>query len=146
MKKIFAYGLLQYPELLQALIGKALPIAPASLPGYRRRSLHHPEISSVAMAVKEVGQCIEGVVIANVDRQSLAILDAFEMLDQGWYSRRSVTVQMDDGTEQQAELYCVGPLAHDNIGGDWPEEQFCQAHYQHYIDRIIPDFLQSLTA
>ncbi|CAH0990077.1 hypothetical protein SIN8267_00160 [Sinobacterium norvegicum] len=146
MKKIFAYGLLQYPDLLNALIGKALPIASASLLDYRRRSIDHPAVSTIAMAVEEPGHRIEGVVISQVDAQSLAILDAFEMLDEGWYSRRSVTVQMDDGTEQQAELYCVGALAAGNIGGDWPEEQFYQANYQHYIEHIIPDFLQTLAS
>ncbi|MDR7416513.1 MAG: gamma-glutamylcyclotransferase family protein [Armatimonadota bacterium] len=106
--RLFVYGTLRDPELVRQLTGRTFPTEPASLPGWRllppgRSRSGYPEI------VPDLGGCVSGLVLHDVDPVSLRRLDAYE---EG-YVRRRVRVRTERGQEE-AEVYVPSYV----LGGD----------------------------
>lgn len=102
MKSLFAYGSLQLPEVLLAVIGHTLAGVPARLEGYRccvLRGRSYPGVRPVA------GAACPGILYRRIPPDSWVFLDAFE---DDFYRRISLPVLPDDGPEEVAEVYVVG--------------------------------------
>jgi gamma-glutamylcyclotransferase (GGCT)/AIG2-like uncharacterized protein YtfP len=102
MKSLFAYGSLQLPEVLQAVLGRTLTGVPAQLEDYRccrLRGRSFPGVRPVAGAV------CSGVLYRRVPADSWPFLDAFE---DDFYRRLSLPVRVEGGGRETAEVYVVG--------------------------------------
>lgn len=99
--RLFCYGTLQLPAVLQAVIGRTLDGRTAWLPGYsacRVRGAGYPGLRPAGGSVTP-GRLYEGLT-----PRELAVLDRFEG---ALYSRRPVTVRSDRGRWQSAWCYLV---------------------------------------
>ena len=100
---LFVYGSLQLPSVMAAVTGRRFPAVPALLSDHARYSLlgrRYPGLRP------HRGQATDGVLYRNVDRLSLARLDAFE---DDFYRRVSVTVIVGRDRAVPAEVYLVAP-------------------------------------
>ena len=138
---LFTYGVLMHPELLRALTGHRFAGEPAALEGFRRHGLVMEGRPRVPAIVRKAGAAVEGVLVHNVDEESLRILDAFEEVDSGLYSREPVHVLGGDGRRWAACAYVAGPRAVGALEGSWDPEEFLERYFEEYQTRIIPRFL-----
>ncbi|ROS00101.1 gamma-glutamyl AIG2-like cyclotransferase [Sinobacterium caligoides] len=142
---VFAYGLLKYPDMLTTLLGERIQLCQATLPDYSRRTIKEAEVPAVAVVIPKTGETVEGSLLLDVDERGIKVLDAFEMLEQGWYRRDTVQVQVADAEEVvEAQVYLAGPAITAYSNGDWDESAFIEKHYQAYIETIIPAFLDEI--
>jgi gamma-glutamylcyclotransferase (GGCT)/AIG2-like uncharacterized protein YtfP len=132
MKSLFAYGSLQFPEVIYAVIGRSPNGVPARLPGYRRgrlRGRSFPGVTAEANAV------CPGVLYRSLTRQEWVLLDAFE---DDFYQRLSLPVFAGDDREEFAEVYVVedsfkGLL----LTGDWDPEGFRQHDLKRFLQMLV---------
>ena len=82
---LFTYGVLMYPEIFRALTGRELSSEPATLEGYGRHALTKGGYPKVPAIVPAEEATVEGVLIRDVDEQTLAVLDEFEEVARGLY-------------------------------------------------------------
>ena len=97
---LFAYGTLVLPDVLEALLGRALPAQPAQLAGYARYRVRGEVFPALAA---EAGADTSGVLYTGVDQREWALLDRFEG---ELYVRRAVRVETPAGA-RDAWTYLV---------------------------------------
>jgi gamma-glutamylcyclotransferase (GGCT)/AIG2-like uncharacterized protein YtfP len=126
-EEVFAYGTLLVPEVMEALLGRTVPSAPARLAGfacYRVRGAVFPA------ALESSGREIRGRLYRGLDPPTLALLDRFEG---DLYQRRRLTVELGGG-ESAAWVYL---LAADRSGlltdEPWSLAEFVQLHLLAYL-------------
>jgi gamma-glutamylcyclotransferase (GGCT)/AIG2-like uncharacterized protein YtfP len=102
MQSLFAYGSLQLPEVLLAVIGRSLEGVPARLAGYRCCALCGRSFPGVR---PEAGADCPGTLYRDVPDSCWPVLDAFE---DDFYRRLSLPVQVAGGRRENAEVYVVG--------------------------------------
>lgn len=140
-RDLFVYGLLMFPELLRGLTGQRFAMREAVLPEHVRLTLRHPGWPPVGAAISASGEQVDGVLLQDVDGDSLALLDCFEDLRAGLYVRRRRTVIVADG-ESTAEVYLCGDQVRGHLAGTWDAGAFASAYYDHYRNVVIPEFLR----
>ena len=138
---MFAYGILMYPDLLRALTGRCFVTEPAVLPDFQRYSLVKNGWPKIAVIVPEPGASVSGVLLRDMDARSAGLLDDFEEIDIGLYTRCKVTVEIENDRACPADSYVAGPETVGFLGEIWDPVEFCERHYHQYRDRIIPQFL-----
>jgi gamma-glutamylcyclotransferase (GGCT)/AIG2-like uncharacterized protein YtfP len=99
---LFAYGTLQFDEVLQRVVGRTFERIGGVAQGYANRRVQGALYPGMIAATGEV---TSGVVLLDVDAESLATLDDFE--DTGFYTRQTVPVACADGQERLCEAYLV---------------------------------------
>ncbi|MBN2162962.1 MAG: gamma-glutamylcyclotransferase [Pontiellaceae bacterium] len=116
--KLFAYGTLMWPEVLEAVIGHRLSGAPDALLGYCRlrvRGEHYPVV------VPEEGGRVEGILYDNLSESDFRHLDHFEGEE---YERKILKVG-----ETEAAVYVLSDrwrhIAEDSA---WHPEQMLPQH------------------
>ena len=142
---IFVYGLLLFPEVVTALTGKSFVMVDATLRDYRRYGLtNSPLDAPVPVLISEAGRSQQGKLLLNVDAGSVAILDAFEEIDDGHYVKQQVRVE-SAGQWYSAFCYAAGPALRPYASGDWQPERVSAAQKAHLVTSVIPALLQTLT-
>jgi gamma-glutamylcyclotransferase (GGCT)/AIG2-like uncharacterized protein YtfP len=125
--RVFAYGTLLVPRVVEALLGREPPGRPASLQGFARgvvRGRSYP-----AMAARP-GARTEGRVYEGITRRELGLLDRFEGER---YLRRRVRVELDHGEMLPALTYVLRPRElHALIRRPWDVERFANRHLSVY--------------
>ena len=99
---LFFYGTLKAEQVRQAVLGThhaTLRIAPATLTGYEVRQVAGALYPMIV--VSDHANIVSGLIIYDVDSESLALLDRFEGVH---YQRAQVGV-MTENSEEQAEIY-----------------------------------------
>ena len=92
---IFVYGLLTFPEIVNAITGHHFKMVPAVLPGYRRFGLSKSPLDTpVPVLLEDTGYRQTGQLLLDVDAASVAKLDFFEDLDSGHYVKTRVRVEV----------------------------------------------------
>ncbi|WP_280243532.1 gamma-glutamylcyclotransferase family protein [Nocardia abscessus] len=119
---LFAYGTLQIPEVLSALLGRVPDSAPSKLTGWRAAPL--PERLYPGL-VQSDGNVAQGRTITGVTPEEWLLLDRFE---DDVYELLRVT--LDDGRD--AWIY-AWPGA--TMSGDWLLDEFVSAHLDAYVTR-----------
>jgi hypothetical protein len=143
---IFVYGLLMFPEIVEALTGTKYQTLDALLNDHQRRGLSQSPLSAPVPVLTEApGRVQQGKLLLNVSREAIAILDFFEELDSGHYVKKAVRVQAD-GQWYSAFCYAIGPTLTPYIAGDWQPELVSDAQKAHFIQQVIPQMLQALHA
>lgn len=130
MRKLFAYGTLQLPEVMRAVTGRDFPARPARLPGYARRRLRGRSFPGICPAP---GASADGLLFDGIDAQTLARLDAFE---DDFYRRETLPVFTPDGAAWAAEVYviraeCLGLL----LPEEWSLDEFRRSQLQGFLLR-----------
>ena len=100
--RIFAYGTLILPEVIEALLGRVPAGQPAVLDGFQRRRLRG---RSYPGAAPRAGATTAGYLYDGIDGEELRLLDRFEG---PLYERRPVRVRGRAGT-LPAEAWIVTP-------------------------------------
>ncbi len=126
---LFAYGTLQVPGVMSALIGRVPRCCPARLAGYARykvRSRSYPGI------VRHLNSSVDGLVYFDLTYDELAILDAFE---DDLYVREVVYVDIREGCSTSARAYTVvGENARLlDVTAPWSLDEFIRDHRAGYI-------------
>ncbi len=101
MNRLFCYGTLQVPEVIQAVTGRTYQGKAATLHGYaiyRVKNVEYPGI------IRSTDSEIEGVVYDNVSDKDLEVLDLFEG---DLYRRPWLDVVLADGTNCRAWCYVI---------------------------------------
>lgn len=101
---VFVYGTLLVPKIWNAVTHcPDLDSHPAGLKGYanyRVRGADYPGI----VEVPEPDAIVSGRIFLDVPGDALRRLDAYE---DSFYERRTLSVQLPDGRELEADAYCV---------------------------------------
>ncbi len=140
--RLFTYGVLTHPKLLESLTGRAFVTTLAHLPNYQRYTLKQEGWPPIPAIVPESGASVSGILVHDFDEVLSELLDDFEDVDLGLYVKESVLVIDAQGNEHHASAYVAGPVGVDSLDGPWDAEEFIAQHYEDYLNRIIPEFLQ----
>ncbi|MGW4251772.1 gamma-glutamylcyclotransferase family protein [Streptomyces californicus] len=120
---LFAYGTLQFNDVLEALIGRVPQKVSASAPGWRAAALGGRVYPGLVAAP---GSVAPGVLFTDLSRREWTILDAFE---DDRYDLREVT--LTSGERGLAYVWPDGEV----LEGDWDAEQFRARHLGEYAAR-----------
>jgi len=99
---IFTYGTLMFPEVWQAVVGRACETVAGMAIGfavYRVAGAGFPGIVEAGG-----GDTVRGVVHLDVDTASVICLDRFE---DDFYVRQTLSIACEDGQQRAAEAYVV---------------------------------------
>jgi gamma-glutamylcyclotransferase (GGCT)/AIG2-like uncharacterized protein YtfP len=119
MASLFAYGTLQFPNIMRKVTGRVFAGQAARLEHYRRHCLQGQDFPGIAPLQ---GGVVEGLLFAAVDGESLAKLDAYEG---DFYRRESLQVIDAQGVAQSAEVYVTLEKFHYLLSEeDWRLEAF----------------------
>ncbi len=103
MAHLFVYGTLTDKPRLYKIAGKSFPTSPACLKDFKKLASRfgYPYI------IPEKGSVVEGLLIRNIDEQSLERIDRYE--DEGrLYYRKEIQV-VSAGEEIRCETYVGNP-------------------------------------
>ena len=126
---IFAYGTLMIPEVMYAVTTREFRFKNAMLRGYVRFTVKgesYPGIIPVTDATTE------GIIYFNVDKLSLARLDAFEG---DLYQRTPVRVETEKDEILNAETYVIKPEYRGYLSSkEWNVKEFNQKHLGAFLE------------
>lgn len=138
---LFAYGVLSFPEVVQAVTGRDPTFEPAVLPGYRRRGLLHPDGAVYAAVKPQAGAEVPGQLIRHLHLADLELFDRVEEVDSGYYARRHVRVRAA-GQWHDAYAYVAGAEHAHRLSGDWTPAEFGPQRIRDFIAHILPTLLR----
>jgi gamma-glutamylcyclotransferase (GGCT)/AIG2-like uncharacterized protein YtfP len=118
---LFAYGTLQFPDVLRALIGRMPEHTPTAADGWRIAALPGRDYPGLVPGATQA----DGLLITGLTAAEWRILDAFE---DDWYELRELSL-IGGGT---AWCYTCPPgyqVAEEN----WTASDFAQAHLEVFV-------------
>jgi gamma-glutamylcyclotransferase (GGCT)/AIG2-like uncharacterized protein YtfP len=119
MINFFAYGTLQLPEVMLAVVGRSFNSQAARLDDFARYRLRGKSFPGIR---PELGSKVDGLVYCAIDNETLESLDAFE---DAFYHRESVTIITADGIAWAAETYVMSKESHGMLlPEEWCLEEF----------------------
>ena len=129
---LFAYGTLQFPDIIAAVIGRPLTGAPAVLEGYARFGIHNEPFPGI---IPSEPHRVEGVVYTDVTRAERRRVDIFEGEP---YHRETVTVRLpEDGTRIEAITYVIRPRWRTLLSpSGWDPDEFARHWHDTYVERV----------
>jgi gamma-glutamylcyclotransferase (GGCT)/AIG2-like uncharacterized protein YtfP len=128
-RRVFAYGTLEFPELIEAVTGRRFPREAAVLEGFARSMLRGAAHPGIAPAP---GARTPGTLYSGVDPASLAALDRFEG---ELYELREVEVSTIEGERRSALAWVVrADRRHLLTGEPWDRERFVARHLREWLD------------
>lgn len=128
--RLFAYGTLQVPEVLQAVIGGQRRGEPALLNGFRRFCVPGKPYPAI---VADVSSAVPGLLYEGLSAADLELLDYYEG---ELYERRELPVKVQS-SELVAKCYVLGE-AHATLIVDaaWDLREFEREHLASYLQRL----------
>ncbi len=132
MNRLFCYGTLQVPEVIQAVTGRTYQGKAATLHGYaiyRVKNVEYPGI------IRSADSEIEGIVYENVSENDLKVLDLFES---DLYRRQLLGVVLPDGKTCKAWCYVI-PDKNKNILTDdvWRLKDFLDDGLENFMKGYV---------
>ncbi|MGH7289542.1 MAG: gamma-glutamylcyclotransferase family protein [Myxococcota bacterium] len=126
--RLFAYGTLRVPEVLEIVAGRRFGAEPARLEGFRCSALVGVVYPAVLPAP---GATTGGVVYAGLDAAAVARIDRFEG---DLYERRALSVALASGAHCEALVYVLRP-EHFVLATDagWDLQAFRGRHLRDYL-------------
>jgi len=128
--RVFAYGTLEIPALVEAVTGRTFPSEPAVLEGFARsmvRGTVHPGIAPAR------GARTSGTLYSEVDADSLAALDRFEG---DLYERCEVAVTAASGPLAAYAWVLRADQRHRLTAEPWDRERFEESHLRGWLERV----------
>lgn len=143
---IFVYGLLMFPDIVQAITGRQYQMLDAVLADHQRKGLTRQLLSApVPVLVEAPGHAQQGKLLLNVGAPEIRALDLFEDLDSGHYVKKTVRVEAA-GQWYSAFCYAAGPALLPYASGQWQPEWVSDEQKAQVISVVIPQMLQVLAA
>ncbi len=142
---LFAYGVLMYPELLEALLGQPVEMLEASAPNHQRYTVRKAGYPPFPALVPEAGIQVAGVLVVGLNQAAVSRLDDFEEVDTGLYRRQPIEVMGPAKRLRRAQAYLAGPGLGDCLGKVWNPDRFAEQFFADYRDRVIPQFLAGVS-
>jgi gamma-glutamylcyclotransferase (GGCT)/AIG2-like uncharacterized protein YtfP len=128
MARLFAYGTLAVPAVLEAVTGRRFRGQPARLRGFARQRLRGRIYPAVVAAP---GASAEGRLYEGLDAATLARLDRFEG---PLYVRRKLCVEPEGGAARPAEVYVLAEAARAELRPEpWDPGAFAAQHLARYL-------------
>lgn len=128
--RLFVYGTLMMPAVLEALCGRSFTARPATLPDYARYQLRERVYPAI---VPRAGATTNGLLCAGFDEPLWQRLDSWES---ELYVRHTVIVHDDDGAQQAAQTYVLVPAHHHLLtAAPWSPLTFERLHLAAYLAR-----------
>lgn len=138
--RLFAYGTLMLPEVMEVVAGRRCVALPAVLPGHRRRLLRD---AVYPVLLPAAGESVAGVLWDGLDDTALARIDRFE---DAIYERIRRRVVLAGGEERESFVYLLRPEHHALAADDgWDEADFRARHLRAFLDSCRV-FARSLSA
>ena len=132
--RLFCYGTLQIPEVLEAVIGHPLQGAHAVLPGYTAYQVRRAEYPGL---VRSPGNKTYGRLYRDVTPMELNVLDRFEGR---LYRRQPQVIVKDSGQRIQAWVYMVAPGRQKQVSAKpWHLDRFLRTEYRRFMRRFVMD-------
>lgn len=129
--RLFCYGTLQYPEIMEQVSGTHSAGLPVVLQNYACYTIRGEVFPGI---VPEEGAHTRGVVYNGLGNAQLERLDAFES---DFYVRRRVVVSGEDERPLQAWTYVVSPDARDVLTDEhWDRGVFEMLHLKAFLRRL----------
>lgn len=127
--RLFVYGSLLFPEILEVVAGERLELAEAELEHFARLKLRDRVYPAI---VPRPGSRVAGRVVDGVTPAGLARIDAFES---DFYAR--LPVELRSGSRcLRAEAYVLRPDQLDlALEAEWDPEAFLRDHGARYLER-----------
>jgi gamma-glutamylcyclotransferase (GGCT)/AIG2-like uncharacterized protein YtfP len=127
---LFAYGTLQLPDVLQAVVGQRWRGEPALLVGYGRYRVRGKPYPAV---IAEPAGNVAGLLYEGIGDEELALLDSYEG---ELYERRTVSVRAG-GDACPAVVYVLGEQHRSLLSSEgWELGEFEREHLAGYLQRI----------
>ena len=130
--RLFCYGTLQVPEVMESVVGRRPAGKPARLPGYsvfRMREAEYPGI------VPDPEGEASGLAYEDIADVELAVLDRFEGPQ---YRRREVRLAEADGRTATAWVYAIRESRRDEATDEpWRLEDFLANGLSAFMDRFV---------
>lgn len=128
--RLFVYGTLMSPAVLDAVCGRDLPRAAGTLAGYARYRLRRRVYPAI---VGEPGASTSGLLCEGLDELLWQRLDAWES---PLYRRERVQVRDAGGGARAAHTYVLAPAHHRELERRaWSAEEFERLHLAAYLAR-----------
>ena len=126
--RLFTYGTLMLPEVMELVGGAALRREPARLGGFRCGALRGAVYPGL---VPEAGAVTRGVLWSGLDERVVARVDRFEG---ELYERRSTSVEREVGVACEAWVYVLRPGGRGLLlDAPWDEAGFRARHLTAYL-------------
>jgi len=127
---VFTYGTLQFPEVMQAVIGLDVKPISATLTDYQRFKIKERTFPGL---IKKQGIITDGMLYRDLDEAAIQKLDHFEDV---MYERCLVDVQVNNETKQ-AFVYVTQKEYEDCLlDQEWGFEEFRKKYLKLYLKRI----------
>ncbi len=128
MRRIFTYGTLAAPEVMEALLGRRLPARGAVLADHARYGMRDRAYPGL---VVEAGARTEGLLYQGLAGPDVELLDHFEG---SFYERRRVHVATSGAPRVEAEVYLI-PEAHRHLLAPepWDLGRFRRLHLDAWV-------------
>jgi len=129
---LFAYGTLQFPDIIAAVTGRPLTGTRAVLEGYARFGIHNEPFPGI---VPSEAHRIEGVVYTGVTPAERRRVDIFEGEP---YHRETVTVLLREaGAWMEAITYVIRPRWRTILSASgWDPDEFARRWHDTYVKRV----------
>eukprot|EP00890_Picochlorum_soloecismus_P000008 jgi/Picsp_1/1007/NSC_04491-R1_aig2-like family protein len=144
MAKLFVYGTLMYPEILEVLLHRVPESTRARVQGYKRYGLKKFVFPAV---VEDPSSQVEGILLTGLSDREMVILDEYEGEE---YRREvaNVTRLLDDKADdefpkEQAIIYIWRDEYAYLLNGDWDKDGFESKHFDGYLS-MCKGFIKEL--
>lgn len=129
---LFAYGTLQFPDIIAAVTGRPLAGTPAVLDGYARFGIHNEPFPGI---VPSEPHQVEGVLYTGVLPAERRRIDVFEGEP---YHRETVIVRLpEDGASVEAITYVIRPHWRTVMTtAGWDPDEFARRWHDTYVERV----------
>ncbi len=135
---LFCYGILMFPEILQAALGRVPPMREARLPDHGRFGLRHDDGQTWAAIAPRSGQQVNGRCLFGITPAEWHCLDRIEEVDQGWYVRDTVIAEVAGQGRLSVQAYLAAPARRAHLRGDWLPDRFTSDHIEAFIRIELP--------
>ena len=133
-QRLFCYGTLQLPTVLEAVIGRRLRGMRSALTGYAAFQVHRAEYPGL---LRFPGQSTWGLLYEDLTWPELGVLDRFEG---NQYQRRRLAVRRVDGRRVQAWVYMLAAGRHRQLASvPWHLGRFRRSAYRRFMQRFVRD-------
>jgi len=144
--KVFAYGTLMFPEVASRVAGIDGWGEPVLLTGYSRFKVVKRERTRglyPAIVPNEEGS-VNGLLFRGITSLQLKLLDEFEEVREGSYTRECVSVDAD-GENCDAQIYVAcEPLRKLMDGSLWSPHEFRMQELDWYLSNVVDDFVKDM--
>ncbi|KAK4277057.1 hypothetical protein QN277_015112 [Acacia crassicarpa] len=138
LHNVFVYGSLLADDVVQVLLKRVPPAAPATLSNHHRFSIKG-RVYPAILPVED--KKVTGRVLQGISDLELFILDEFEDVE---YERRDVDVYLKDNSEKlKAHAYIWSNRSDPNLYGDWDFEEWKGTFMNEFI-KMTEEFIKEL--